>query len=129
MWLDEAFVGVDLTNQTTMMRMLVDFDLDFLVAGPATLVASAQVPAAAIRHIARAPAPLRGVDLSLTLRAGRTLQIVAVADISATVLRPARPADAYTGPDLFSTAEPDEEVLALPRPWTRGHSWQGRRRF
>lgn len=81
LWLDEAFVGVDLTNQTTMMRMLVDFDLDFLVAGPATLVASAQVPAAAIRHIARAPAPLPGVDLSLTLCAGRTLQIVAIADV------------------------------------------------
>ncbi|MEU7999345.1 SbcC/MukB-like Walker B domain-containing protein [Micromonospora sp. NPDC049060] len=112
LWLDEAFVGVDLANQTTMMRMLVDFDLDFLVAGPATLVASAQVPAAAIWHIARAPAPLPGVDLSLTLWAGRTLQIIAVADVSATVLRPARPADAYTGPDLFSTAESGEEVLA-----------------
>ncbi|MFI1996329.1 SbcC/MukB-like Walker B domain-containing protein [Actinoplanes sp. NPDC020271] len=107
LWLDEAFVGVDLANQTTMMRMLVDFDLDFLVAGPATLVASAQVPAAAIWHIARAPAPLPGVDLSLTLWAGQTLQIVPVADISATALQPVRSGDMYTEPDLFSTATDD----------------------
>jgi hypothetical protein len=50
-----------------MLRLLVDFDLDFLLAGPAPLVAAAQVPAAAVWIISRAPAPTPGVDLSLML--------------------------------------------------------------
>ena len=44
LWLDEAFEGVDADNRSTMLDLLVDFDLDFLLAGPGTLVASAQVP-------------------------------------------------------------------------------------
>jgi hypothetical protein len=109
LWLDEAFVGVDLKNQATMMRMLVDFDLDLLVAGPATLVASAHVPAAAIWHVARAPEPLPGVDLALTLWAGQTLQIVPVADVAAKVMQAPKPAPGgYDGPDLFSTVSPSD---------------------
>jgi hypothetical protein len=70
LWLDEAFTGVDDANRATMLGLLVTFDLDFLLAGPATLVTTAQVPSAAIWFISRAPAPDPGVDLSLTLWTG-----------------------------------------------------------
>ncbi|GAA0928008.1 hypothetical protein GCM10009557_93630 [Virgisporangium ochraceum] len=102
LWLDEAFEGVDPANRATMMRMLTDFDLDFLLAGPAPLVAVAQVPAAAVWVITRAPAPVAGVDLSLMLWAGRTLEQVPVGDYASRVLTPRRPAE-DTGPDLFTT--------------------------
>ncbi|UQU62531.1 chemotaxis protein [Couchioplanes caeruleus] len=120
LWLDEAFVGVDARNQATMMKMLVGFDLDFMLAGPDTLVTSAQVPAAAIWHVARAPAPLPGVDLSLTLWAGNTRYIVPVADVAAQALQPTRPVDPYAGPDLFTdltfagSPETDEEEAEEP---------------
>ncbi|HEY0560107.1 MAG TPA: hypothetical protein VGD03_07490, partial [Frankiaceae bacterium] len=55
---------------------LVEFDLDFLLAGPSALVASAQVPSAAAWFVTRAPAPDAGVDLSLMLWAGRTMSLV-----------------------------------------------------
>ncbi|XVV10241.1 SbcC/MukB-like Walker B domain-containing protein [Actinoplanes sp. CA-131856] len=102
LWLDEAFEGVDPANRATMLRLLVDFDLDFLLAGPAPLVAAAQVPSAAVWTVSRAPAPLAGVDLSLMLWAGRTLEAVPVADVAATVLAPRRPADDPDRPDLFA---------------------------
>ncbi|HWG14292.1 MAG TPA: SbcC/MukB-like Walker B domain-containing protein, partial [Streptosporangiaceae bacterium] len=70
LWLDEAFTGVDDANRATMLGLLVTFDLDFLLAGPATLVTTAQVPSAAIWFISRAPAPDPGVDLSLMLWSG-----------------------------------------------------------
>ncbi|HEY2240068.1 MAG TPA: SbcC/MukB-like Walker B domain-containing protein, partial [Streptosporangiaceae bacterium] len=38
LWLDEAFTGVDDANRATMLGLLVTFDLDFVLAGPATLV-------------------------------------------------------------------------------------------
>ncbi|MFG1995166.1 SbcC/MukB-like Walker B domain-containing protein [Actinoplanes sp. NPDC048988] len=109
LWLDEAFEGVDPANRATMLRLLVDFDLDFLLAGPAPLVAAAQVPSAAVWTVSRAPAPLAGVDLSLMLWAGRTLEAVPVADVAATVLAPRRPVDDPDRPDLFAdltAAEP-----------------------
>jgi hypothetical protein len=53
-----------------MLALLVTFDLDFLLAGPATLVTTAQVPSAAVWFINRAPAPDPGVDLSLLLWSG-----------------------------------------------------------
>ncbi|XVU23038.1 SbcC/MukB-like Walker B domain-containing protein [Actinoplanes sp. CA-054009] len=102
LWLDEAFEGVDPANRATMLRLLVDFDLDFLLAGPAPLVAAAQVPSAAVWTVSRAPAPLAGVDLSLMLWAGRTLEAVPVADVAATVLAPRRPVDDPDRPDLFA---------------------------
>ncbi len=70
-WLDEAFAGVDGTNRAMMLDLFTEFDLDFLMAGPGAIVASASVPAAAIWNVNRAPAPLAGVDLSLTLWTGR----------------------------------------------------------
>jgi energy-coupling factor transporter ATP-binding protein EcfA2 len=76
LWLDEAFTGVDDSNRSTMLDLLVEFDLDFLLAGPSALVASAQVPSAAAWFVTRAPAPDVGVDLSLMLWAGRTMSPV-----------------------------------------------------
>lgn len=73
LWLDEAFTGVDAANRATMLDLVVNFELDFLLAGPDTLAATAHVPSAAIWNVNRAPAPLPGVDLSLTLWAGNTL--------------------------------------------------------
>jgi hypothetical protein len=70
LWLDEAFTGVDDLNRTTMLDLLVSFDLDFVAAGPETLVAVSAVPSAAIWHVTRAPAPVPGVELSLALWAG-----------------------------------------------------------
>ncbi|GAA5178897.1 TIGR02680 family protein [Rugosimonospora acidiphila] len=105
LWLDEAFEGVDGANRATMLRMLVEFDLDFLLAGPAPLVAAAQVPAAAVWIISRAPSPAPGVDLSLMLWAGRTLEQLPVPDITARVLTPRRPPDRDTTADLFSVLD------------------------
>lgn len=76
LWLDEAFTGVDDSNRSTMLDLLVEFDLDFLLAGPSALVASAQVPAAAAWFVTRAPSPVPGVDLSLMLWAGNTMSPV-----------------------------------------------------
>jgi hypothetical protein len=69
-WIDEAFAGVDDANRAQMLDLLTAFDLDFLMAGPGTLVASSVVPAAAVWHVSRAPAPHPGVDLSLALWTG-----------------------------------------------------------
>ncbi|WBC05311.1 SbcC/MukB-like Walker B domain-containing protein [Micromonospora sp. WMMA1976] len=110
LWLDEAFEGVDPNNRAIMLRMLCDFDLDFLLAGPGALVAAAQVPAAAIWTITRAPAPLPGVDLSLMLWAGNAMQIVPVADTAAPLLAIPRPTG-QDGPDLLSTLTADAGAL------------------
>ena len=77
-WLDEAFAGVDGSNRAMMLDLFTEFDLDFLMAGPGAIVASASVPAAAIWSVNRAPAPLAGVDLSLTLWTGqdRTTRVI-----------------------------------------------------
>ncbi|MEU4427287.1 SbcC/MukB-like Walker B domain-containing protein [Actinoplanes sp. NPDC024001] len=111
LWLDEAFTGVDTPNRSTMLRMMVDFDFDFLLAGPTALVTAAQVPAAAVWTVSRAPAPLPGVDLSLMLWTGQALEYVPVGDTAAPMLAPARPADDM--PDLFSSdmlgTQEDEE--------------------
>lgn len=77
-WLDEAFEGVDLANRSAMLSLFVEFKLDFLLAGPAALVNSAQVPAAALWFVSRAPAPTAGVDLSAMLWAGNTIEQVAL---------------------------------------------------
>ncbi len=79
LWLDEAFTGVDDANRSTMLALLVTFDLDFLLAGPGTLVTTSQVPSAAVWFINRAPAPEPGVDLSLMLWAGNALTHVELA--------------------------------------------------
>lgn len=103
LWLDEAFTGVDDGNRSAMLAMLVEFDLDFLLAGPAAMVAAAQVPAAAVWTITRAPAPDPGVDLGLMLWAGRTLETLTV--VAPTLAgRSAAPA----GPTLFDQADGED---------------------
>lgn len=67
LWLDEAFDGVDAENTHSLLGMLVDFDFDFVLAGPKSLVASRHVPCAAVWTVNRAPAPMPGVDLGLWL--------------------------------------------------------------
>lgn len=79
LWLDEAFDGLDPVNISSLLGMLVEFDFDFLLAGPKTLVASRHVPCAAVWMVNRAPAPLPGVDLGLWLFAGGTQERVPMA--------------------------------------------------
>jgi len=81
-WLDEAIEGVDALNRSTMLDLFVDFDLDFLLAGPGTVVASAQVPSAALWHVHKAPGADPGVSLSLMLWAGKTLTPVTTPPLS-----------------------------------------------
>ena len=76
LWLDEAFDGVDAQNTTSLLGMLVDFDFDFILAGPKSLVASRHVPCAAVWMVNRAPAPMPGVDLGLWLYAAGTKEKV-----------------------------------------------------
>jgi uncharacterized protein YPO0396 len=78
LWLDEAFDGVDPENTNSLLGMLVEFDFDFLLAGPKSLVASRHVPCAAVWMVNRAPAPLPGVDLGLWLYAAGTQERVPV---------------------------------------------------
>lgn len=106
LWLDEAFTGVDDENRATMLAMLVTFDLDFLLAGPGTLVTAAQVPSAAVWYITRAPAPTAGVDLSLLLWAGRTLTAVPLPP-AGVIARASERARHAAGPDLFDVDEAD----------------------
>ena len=106
LWLDEAFTGIDDDNRATMLALLVEFNLDFLLAGPATLVSAAQVPCAAVWFVTRAPAPTPGVDLSLMLWAGRTLTAVRLP--AAGLSGGAETNPDMNGPDLF-TAEPAED--------------------
>lgn len=73
LWLDEAFEGVDADNRSTMLDLFIDFDLDFLLAGPGNLVASANVPSAAVWFVHKAPGTDPGVSLSLMLWAGNEL--------------------------------------------------------
>ncbi len=104
LWLDEAFTGVDDENRATMLNLLVTFDLDFLLAAPSHLVTAAQVPAAAVWYITRAPAPDPGVDLSLSLWAGRQLVSVQLphAGMGAAAAAAPNPAHASSGtPGLF----------------------------
>ena len=100
LWLDEAFTGIDDDNRATMLALLVEFDLDFLLAGPATLVSAAQVPSAAVWFVTRAPAPTPGVDLSLMLWAGRTLTAVRLP--AAGLSGGAETSRDLEGPDLFT---------------------------
>lgn len=108
LWLDEAFEGVDPANRAIMLRMLTEFDLDFLLAGPVPIVATKDVPAAAIWIVTRAPAPEPGVDLSLMLWAGEHLEPVNVSDPAARLVRhPTQ--DDNTDPDLFTTLDNEQE--------------------
>lgn len=76
LWLDEAFDGLDTANRAMVMRLLRQFELDVLLAGPGRLVNVEAVPAAAIYQVVRAPAPHPGADLTLELWAGNTLEAI-----------------------------------------------------
>lgn len=82
LWLDEAFEGVDADNRSTMLDLFIDFDLDFLLAGPSTLVASSNVPVAAVWYVHKAPGSAPGVSLSLMLWAGNELVQVNIPPLS-----------------------------------------------
>ncbi|NLE96904.1 MAG: hypothetical protein GX596_02805, partial [Propionibacterium sp.] len=76
LWLDEAFDGLDATNRSVVMRLLREFDLDVLLAGPGRLVNVAAVPTAAIYQVVRAREPEPGADHTLELWAGNTLEAI-----------------------------------------------------
>lgn len=75
-WLDEAFDGLDVANRSMVMKLLRQFDLDVLLAGPGRLVNVQAVTTAAIYQVVRAPAPLPGADLTLELWAGGSLEAI-----------------------------------------------------
>lgn len=96
LWLDEAFSGVDDSNLSTMLGLLVDFELDFLLAGPSAVVATSSVPSAAAWFVTRAPAPHAGVHLDLALWTGQmTYLVVPTAGLG------------YAGRKAVASAEPD----------------------
>lgn len=76
LWLDEAFDGLDQTNRENVLGLLMDFDLDVLMAGPSRVVNSKAVPLAAIYQVVRAPEPEPGADLVVELWSGDTLTTV-----------------------------------------------------
>lgn len=80
LWLDEAFDGLDQENSSSLLAMLVEFEFDFVLAGPKALVASREVPCAAVWTVNRAPAPIPGVDLGLWLFAGGTTERIEMAE-------------------------------------------------
>ena len=67
----------------------------FLLAGPGNLIASAQVPAAAVWYVHKAPGADPGVSLSLMLWAGSQLTPVTV------------PPPAWRDADIPESAEPE----------------------
>ncbi|WP_423464311.1 SbcC/MukB-like Walker B domain-containing protein [Promicromonospora sp. MS192] len=80
LWLDEAFDGLDQENSSSLLAMLVEFEFDFVLAGPKALVASREVPCAAVWTVNRAPAPIPGVDLGLWLFAGGSTERIEMAE-------------------------------------------------
>ncbi|MGW2719766.1 TIGR02680 family protein [Streptomyces sp. NPDC001492] len=114
LWLDEAFDGVDGPNRSSVLGLLHEFDMDYLLAGPGPLVNAASVPSAAMYEVVRAPHPLPGADLTLMLwAAGRMepLELPDPAHLAARAAATAARADQEPAPDLFSTAagEPSDE--------------------
>jgi hypothetical protein len=104
LWLDEAFDGVDAPNRASILGLLGEFDMDYLLAGPGPLVNTATVPSAAMYEVVRAPHPLPGADLTLMLwAAGRMAPI----DLPDPALLAARAAADAAGTDAKAEAEPD----------------------
>jgi hypothetical protein len=95
LWLDEAFGGVDTANKASMFRLLASCDLDWLIAGPGIIANSAAVLLAAIYEVRRAPQPLPGVSLELSVWSGNELTHVLTPDPAdlRDLAAPARPAD------------------------------------
>jgi uncharacterized protein (TIGR02680 family) len=107
MWLDEAFDGVDPSNRATMLRLLADCDLDWIVAGPGPIVNATTVRVAAIYEVRRAPRPDPGVSLELAVWAGGAMTHLATPD-PADLPDLAHPTVATPAavPDLFSDLHP-----------------------
>jgi hypothetical protein len=97
LWLDEAFDGVDADNRSSVLDLLGEFDMDYLLAGPGLLVNTSTVPAAAIWQVVRAPHPTPGADLLVMLWAGGTLdRSIELPDPAEVASRPAVAAAATT---------------------------------
>lgn len=108
LWLDEAFDGVDAPNRSSVLGLLCEFDMDYLLAGPGPLVTTATVPSAAMYQVVRAPHPLPGADLTLMLWAAGRIEPIELPDPAVLAARAAAAATSEPSdspPDLFSTAE------------------------
>ncbi|MDQ1019867.1 SbcC/MukB-like Walker B domain-containing protein [Streptomyces afghaniensis] len=107
LWLDEAFDGVDGPNRSSVLGLLHEFDMDYLLAGPGPLVNTASVPSAAMYEVVRAPHPLPGADLTLMLWAAGRMDPIELPDPAHLAARAATIAAREAqepAPDLFSTA-------------------------
>jgi uncharacterized protein (TIGR02680 family) len=89
LWLDEAFDGVDAVNRSSLLGMLHEFDMDWLLAGPGLLVNTATVRHAAIWDVVRADHPQPGVTLELSLWSAGRLELLDVPDAATLDTQPA----------------------------------------
>lgn len=110
LWLDEAFDGVDAPNRASILGLLGEFDMDYLLAGPGPLVNTATVPSAAMYEVVRAPHPLPGADLTLMLWAAGRMEPIDLPDPALLAARAAADAAAAEAtieaePDLFSVID------------------------
>ncbi|MFI6089555.1 SbcC/MukB-like Walker B domain-containing protein [Streptomyces sp. NPDC051218] len=108
LWLDEAFDGVDAPNRSSVLGLLHEFDMDYLLAGPGPLVTTATVPSAAMYQVVRAPHPLPGADLTLMLWAAGRMEPIELPDPAHLAARAAADSVAEATdpmPDLFSVME------------------------
>ncbi|MGX1909278.1 TIGR02680 family protein [Streptomyces phaeochromogenes] len=111
LWLDEAFDGVDGPNRSSVLGLLHEFDMDYLLAGPGPLVNTASVPSAAMYEVVRAPHPLPGADLTLMLWAAGRMEPIELPDPAHLAARAAVEAGRQgvePAPDLFSAIEGPE---------------------
>jgi hypothetical protein len=88
LWLDEAFDGVDKDNRVSILRLLAEFDMDYLLAGPVILVNVSTVPSAAVWDVVRAEHPEPGVALMVSLWAAGTLHMLDAPDDADLTERP-----------------------------------------
>ncbi|NUK32292.1 TIGR02680 family protein [Streptomyces lunaelactis] len=105
LWLDEAFDGVDAPNRSSVLGLLREFDMDYLLAGPGPLVTTATVPSAAMYQVVRAPHPLPGADLTLMLWAAGRMEPIELPDPAHLAARAAAAEGTDPMPDLFSVVE------------------------
>lgn len=79
-WMDEFGMGLDPTNQATVLHLLGEFDLDWLIVAPGPVICVAPVPSATLYQVARAPHPLPGADLAASVWAGNVRHEVDLPD-------------------------------------------------
>jgi hypothetical protein len=106
LWLDEALDGVDAHNRATVLDLLRQFDMDYLLVGPAPLVTMATVPCASLYEVVRAEHPMPGADLTLMLWAAGTLHVLDLPDPARIAADAAGSANRASGDDddLLSAA-------------------------